>query len=54
MGQEKVTGRGSPASRETRKASPLEWEKERGAPRPPEWQKTPGVIVRDREWESSY
>ena len=49
MGQKSGKGRGLLAGRKTRPASPLKWETERGPPRPPEWQKTPGGIV--REWE---
>ena len=41
--------RGFPAGGKIRLSSPLEWETERGDPRPPELRKSPGGIV--REWE---
>ena len=37
-----------------RPASPLEWKSERGDPRPPEWWKTLGGIIREWEGESSH
>ena len=49
MGREKGGIIGLLAGVKTRPESPLEWDSERGGPRPPEWRKTLGVIA--REWE---
>ena len=42
--ENKGEGRGLMNDGKTRLASPLEWGAERGTPRPPEWQETPGGI----------
>ena len=49
MGREKGEMRGLLARVKTQPVSPLEWDSERGGPRPPKWQKTQGVFA--REWE---
>ena len=47
MGQRKGKGRSLPACGKNRLASPPEWVKEKGVPRPLEWWKTPGSISRE-------
>ena len=54
IGRKSGKMRGILSGGKIRPASPLEWEKERGVPRPLEWRKTPGGIAMELEGGLSF